>query len=110
MATRADGGGWWLRDTGFKKRVGEADLRTFMQVCPELALGARYGADAGDGWVELVTELRHDDLAAMVSATRVSVTSAFASLRQAGVLEGTRGRYRLHLAGLADAAEDPEPA
>lgn len=235
MATRADGAGWWLRDTGFKRRVGEADLRTFMQVCPErvhprgstlfragdpathlhvvasgqvklvvhtaegrerilavvgpddlfgeafvgaegdvyrldavaltdvvtcpmnqeqyrrlalhapgfvvaftriladkvfacrdqlarveapirgrvaaelLAQGARYGTDAGEGWVDLATELRHEDLAAMVSATRVSVTSAFASLRQAGVLVGTRGRYRLHLAGLADAAEDPGP-
>jgi hypothetical protein len=40
----------------------------------------------------------------MVPATRVSVTSAIASLRSAGVLEGTRGRYRLHHAGLAEAA------
>lgn len=235
MATRADVPGWWLKDTGFKRRVGDADLRTFMQVCPErvhpkgstlfragdlathlhvvargqvklvvptaegrerilavvgpddlfgeafvggegdvyrldavaltdvvtcpmdqeqyrrlalhapgfvlaftriladkvfacrdqlarieapirgrvaaelLAQGARYGTDAGQGWVDLATELRHEDLAAMVSATRVSVTSAFASLRQAGVLQGTRGRYRLHLAGLADAADDPAP-
>ena len=235
MPTPSHGSGWWLRDTGFKQRVGAADLRTFMQVCPErvhrkgsilfragdpathlhvvasgqvkllvptaegrerilavvgpedifgeafvgaegdvyrldavaltdvvtcpmdqeqyrrLALhapgfvvaftrilaekvfacrdqlarveapirsrvaaelwaqGSRYGTDAGEGWVALVTELRHDDVAAMVSATRVSVTSAFASLRQAGVLEGTRGRYRLHLEGLAFAAEDPNP-
>ncbi|MFN2322344.1 MAG: Crp/Fnr family transcriptional regulator [Trueperaceae bacterium] len=235
MAIQTDGPGWWLRDTGFKQRVGAADLRTFMQVCPErahprgstlfragdpathlhvvasgqvklvvptpdgrerilavvgpddifgeafvgaeddvyrldavaltdvvtcpmdqeqyrrlalhapgfvvaftriladkvfacrdqlarveapirariatelLAHGTRYGSDAGDGWVALDTELRHEDLAAMVSATRVSVTSAFASLRQAGVLAGTRGRYRLHLEGLADAAENPVP-
>jgi CRP/FNR family transcriptional regulator, cyclic AMP receptor protein len=235
MTTPAQASGWWLHDTRFKQRVGETDLRTFMQVCPErvhprgstlfragdpathlhvvasgqvklvvptaegrerilavvgpddifgeafvgapgdayrldavaltdvitcpmdqeqyrrlalhapgfvvaftriladkvfacrdqlarveapirarvaaelLAQGSRYGSEVGAGWVELVTELRHEDLAAMVSATRVSVTSAFASLRQAGVLEGTRGRYRLHLDGLADAAEDPTP-
>ena len=234
MATLGDGPGWWVRNTSFKQRVGEGDLRTFMQVCPErvyprgstlfragdpathlhvvatgqvklvvatpvgrerilavvgpddlfgeafvgadddvyrldavaltdvvtcpmdqeqyrrLALhapgfvltftriladkvfacrdqlarveapirsrvaavlleqGARFGTDAGDGWVDLATELRHEDLAAMVSATRVSVTSAFASLRQVGVLQGTRGRYRLHLEGLTTAAEDPE--
>jgi len=64
----------------------------------------RFGRDEGGGWWQLETELRHDDLAGMVPATRVSVTSAIASLRSAGVLEGTRGRYRLHHAGLAEAA------
>lgn len=64
----------------------------------------RFGEDRGGGWWTLDTELRHDDLAGMVPATRVSVTSAMASLRSAGVLEGTRGRYRLHLEGLAQAA------
>jgi CRP/FNR family transcriptional regulator, cyclic AMP receptor protein len=64
----------------------------------------RFGEDRGGGWWALDTELRHDDLAGMVPATRVSVTSAIASLRSAGVLEGTRGRYRLHLDGLAQAA------
>jgi CRP-like cAMP-binding protein len=42
-----------------------------------------------------------------VPATRVSVTSAMANLRAAGVLEGTRGKYRLHLEGLVAAAEEP---
>jgi CRP/FNR family transcriptional regulator, cyclic AMP receptor protein len=64
----------------------------------------RFGEDRGGGWWTLDTELRHDDLAGMVPATRVSVTSAIASLRSAGMLEGTRGRYRLHLDGLAQAA------
>jgi CRP/FNR family transcriptional regulator, cyclic AMP receptor protein len=64
----------------------------------------RFGQQQGEGWWSLETELRHDDLAGMVPATRVSVTSAIASLRSAGVLEGTRGRYRLHREGLAVAA------
>jgi len=64
----------------------------------------RFGSHQGDGWWHLETELRHDDIAGMVPATRVSVTSAIASLRGAGVLEGTRGRYRLHRDGLAEAA------
>jgi CRP/FNR family transcriptional regulator, cyclic AMP receptor protein len=68
----------------------------------------RFGEGDGDGWIELATVLRHDDLASIVSATRVSVTSAIASLRATGVLEGTRGRYRLHPEGLADAAASYE--
>jgi len=71
-----------------------------------LAQASRYGREDDDGWWRLDTELRHDDIAGMVPATRVSVTSAMANLRAAGVLEGTRGKYRLHLEGLAAAAED----
>jgi len=71
-----------------------------------LAQSRRFGQEDGGGWWRLDTELRHDDVAGMVPATRVSVTSAIASLRSAGVLEGTRGRYRLHHDGLAAAAED----
>lgn len=67
----------------------------------------RFGHEEGDGWWQLDTELRHDDIAGMVPATRVSVTSAMANLRAAGVLEGTRGKYRLHLEGLVAAAEKP---
>lgn len=68
----------------------------------------RFGRDAGDGWADVDTELRHDDLAGMVPATRVSVTTAIAGLRADGVLEGTRGRYRVHLDGMAAAAEADE--
>lgn len=62
----------------------------------------RYGRDAGDGWLELRTELRHDDVAAAVAATRVSITSALAILRSDGLVRGTRGRYLLHERGLAE--------
>jgi CRP-like cAMP-binding protein len=64
----------------------------------------RFGVPQEAGWCALDTELRHDDFAAMVPATRVSVTAAIASLRAAGFLVGTRGHYRLHLDGLAQVA------
>jgi CRP/FNR family transcriptional regulator, cyclic AMP receptor protein len=69
-----------------------------------LEQAGRFGVSQAEGWWALDTELRHDDIAGMVPATRVSVTSAIASLRSAGMLEGTRGRYRLHLDGLAQVA------
>lgn len=60
----------------------------------------RFGTPLHDGWFEFHTELRHDELASMISATRVSVTSAFTELRERGLVEGSRGAYRLHLPGL----------
>ena len=60
----------------------------------------RFGKPLAEGWCDLHTELRHDELASMVSATRVSVSTAFAELREHGLVEGSRGRYRVHLPGL----------
>ena len=51
-------------------------------------------------WLQLDTPLRHEELAAVVGATRVSVSTAVAELRRDGVLEGTRGRYRMHAPAL----------
>ena len=62
----------------------------------------RFGTPLGEGWCELLTELRHEELASMVSATRVSVSTAFAELRTRGFVEGSRGRYRLHVPSLND--------
>ena len=62
----------------------------------------RFGTPLEGGWCELLTELRHDELASMVSATRVSVSTAFAELRTRGFVEGSRGRYRLHVPSLND--------
>jgi CRP/FNR family cyclic AMP-dependent transcriptional regulator len=62
----------------------------------------RFGRPLGSGWCELLTELRHDELASMVSATRVSVSNAFAELRVRGFVEGSRGRYRIHVPSLQD--------
>lgn len=60
----------------------------------------RFGVPLTDGWYSLETELSHEQLAAMISATRVSVSSAFAELRSSGLVEGSRGRYRMFFSGL----------
>ena len=59
------------------------------------------GVDDDADWVELDTELRHEEIASLVGATRVSVSTAVGELRNDGLLQGTRGRYRLHVPALA---------
>ena len=61
-----------------------------------LEQAGRFGQPDGDGWVRLSTQLKHEELASMITATRVSVSMAIAELRDEGLLEGTRGEYRLH--------------
>lgn len=58
----------------------------------------RFGtpSDEDPDWLDLDTELRHDEIASMIGATRVSVSTSLAELRRQGLIEGTRGRYRLH--------------
>jgi len=58
--------------------------------------------EAEPDWLQLDTPLRHEELAALVGATRVSVSTAVAELRRDGVLEGTRGHYRMHVPALED--------
>jgi CRP-like cAMP-binding protein len=62
----------------------------------------RFGREVDDDpdWVELETELRHEEIASLIGATRVSVSTAVGELRQDGLLQGTRGRYRLHVPAL----------
>lgn len=66
----------------------------------------RFGRPSAGGWCELLTELRHDELAALISATRVSVSAAFAELRAHGFVEGSRGRYRVYVSGLQGALDN----
>jgi CRP/FNR family transcriptional regulator, cyclic AMP receptor protein len=66
----------------------------------------RYGVREPSGWHRLETRLRHEEIASIVSATRVSITSTLTDFREMGLLQGTRGRYRLRLEGLATVAED----
>ena len=58
----------------------------------------RFGAPSAEDadWLELETELRHDEIASMIGVTRVSVSTSLSELRRQGLIEGTRGRYRLH--------------
>lgn len=66
----------------------------------------RFGAPESEpGWWRLETILRHDEIAAMVSATRVATTMAMTDLREQGLLEGTRGNYRLKLEQLSQLSE-----
>jgi CRP/FNR family transcriptional regulator len=67
----------------------------------------RFGDDRADrpGWVDVDVALGHEELAAMVGATRVSVSTAIADLRRAGRLDGTRGRYALDVGGLTRVVE-----
>jgi CRP/FNR family transcriptional regulator, cyclic AMP receptor protein len=63
--------------------------------------GERFGESVdGSDLVSLRTELRHDDIASLASATRVSASTAIAELRELGIVEGSRGAYRMSLEGL----------
>lgn len=64
-----------------------------------------FGRSQADGWLELTTSLNHEEMAAMIAATRVSVSGAMNELRRLGALQGTRGRYRIHLPSLRTLAE-----
>ena len=65
----------------------------------------RFGVPEEGGWLRLSTELKHEELAAMITATRVSVSMAIAELRSEGLLEGTRGEYRLNAPALEQGLE-----
>lgn len=71
-----------------------------------LDLIARFGEVQDKAWSTLQTNLKHEDLAAMITATRVSVSMAMAELRESGIVEGTRGQYRIHVAQLETVAEE----
>lgn len=70
----------------------------------------RFGTPTDDdgSWYRLDTELKHEEIASLTSATRVSVTSAFTRLREEGLVEGSRGRYRVNMPGLTSLAEGDE--
>ena len=61
-----------------------------------------YGKRMADGGVKLVTNLRHEELASMITATRVSVSMAMAEFRDEGLVSGTRGTYLLNLENLRE--------
>ncbi len=65
----------------------------------------RFGKPLEGGWYELQTELTHEEIASLISATRVSVSTSMAQLRMRGLIEGTRGVYRLNLPALKSLLE-----
>lgn len=68
----------------------------------------RFGQRGEDGWYELETNLKHEDIASMVSATRVSVSMGVAELREQGLVVGSRGVYRIHVPALTAMVEAPK--
>lgn len=64
----------------------------------------RFGEPDGE-WCELKTNLKHEEIAALISATRVSVTMAMTELREEGLIEGSRGHYRLFMPALESLLE-----
>lgn len=67
-------------------------------------LGSRFGQTTTDGTVRLTLPLTHDTLAAMVGAARETTTAVISQLREAGLVEGTRGSYRIRPTELAEFA------
>jgi CRP-like cAMP-binding protein len=67
-----------------------------------LDMASRFGKPQEDGdWFDLQLDLKHEELASLVSATRVSVTMAFTELRGEGLVKGSRGHYLLNIPALA---------
>lgn len=65
-----------------------------------LWLAQRFSVPDFSSWRDLPMELRQEDLAAMCGTTRVTVTNTLGELRNLGLVEGTRGRYRVNLKAL----------
>jgi CRP-like cAMP-binding protein len=65
-------------------------------------LAQRFSVPDYSAWRDLPMELKQEDLAAMCGTTRVSVTHSLGELRNLGLVQGTRGRYRVNLKALED--------
>lgn len=76
------------------------------RVVTELAL--RLGEDLGDGVYHLKFDLRHDEIASMANASRVSATQAISAWRAQQLVLGTRGDYRVNVRGLEALVEGLE--
>ena len=68
------------------------------QVMLDLAL--RLGKEVSPGLYELDVELRHEEIASLAQASRVSATQAISAWRQRELVLGTRGHYRIDVSGL----------
>lgn len=75
-----------------------------------LRLGERFGQPSEGGVVRITLPLTHENLAAMVGAARETTTATLGEMRRLGLLEGTRGTYRLRRLPLLDFAQHIGPA
>ncbi len=98
------------------KRIGELEDRLAWVTAPAaarlgralLGLAERYGRDGGDGWTELKLPVTQEELASLAGLTRVTATQILSGFRELGLLEGTRGTYRLRRDALLDHVLDLE--
>lgn len=65
-----------------------------------LAFAKRFGTPEGPSLTRVKLDLTHEELAAFVGSTRVTVTNALGDLKTLGLVEGTRGQYVVNVAGL----------
>jgi CRP-like cAMP-binding protein len=78
-----------------RRRLEDADRSVAARLALALLdLGERYGHVSEDGQTRLTLPLTHEHFAAMIGAARETTSGALAALRHAGLVEGTRGRYR----------------
>lgn len=66
-----------------------------------LELAVRLGEETENGVYHLKLDLRHDEIASMANASRVSATQAISTWRSQDLVVGTRGDYRVNVPGLA---------
>lgn len=63
-------------------------------------LAHRFSVPDLSHWRDLPMDIKQEDLAAICGTTRVTVTHILGELREMGLVEGTRGRYRVNLTAL----------
>jgi len=76
------------------------------RVMTELAV--RLGEELGGGVYHLRLDLKHDEIASMANASRVSATQAISTWRTQNLVLGTRGNYRVNVQGLEALIEQLE--
>lgn len=85
------------------KRIGELEDRLTWVTAPAaarlgralLGLAERYGRPDEDGWTVLKLPVTQEELASLAGLTRVTATQILSGFRELGLVEGTRGTYRL---------------
>ncbi|GGM18046.1 Crp/Fnr family transcriptional regulator [Deinococcus aerophilus] len=78
------------------------------RVMVELAL--HHGEELRAGRYHLTLDLRHDEIASMANASRVSATQAISAWRSQQLVMGTRGDYHIDVGGLEQLIEKLELA
>lgn len=71
-----------------------------------LDLTYRFGQEVEPGVYDLNLELRHEEIASLAHASRVSATQAISAWRGQELVMGTRGQYRVHADGLERLIEE----